>query len=62
MQKYWSSVNAKSRMNYVPTAIFGREDIPKYPGCHFLRQMISQQGSQDSTLKISASSTHSLPF
>ena len=49
-------------MNYVPTAIFGREDIPKYPGCHFLRQMISQQGSQDSTLKISASSTHSLPL
>ena len=61
MLEYWSSVNAKSRMNYVPTAYFGREDILKYPGCHFLRQMVSQHGSQDSTSKISASSTPSLP-
>ena len=30
----------------VPTAISGGVDISEVPGCHLLRQMSSQQGSQ----------------
>ena len=30
----------------VPTAIFGGVDISEVRGCHLLRQMISQSGSQ----------------
>ena len=32
----------------VPTAIFGVVDISEVPGCHLLRQMRSQRGSQKS--------------
>ena len=31
---------------YVPTATSGSVDISEVPGCHLLRQMSSQEGSQ----------------